>query len=262
MIPKIIHYCWFGKDEKPKLAKKCIASWKKYCPDYQIIEWNEDNYDISSAPLFVRQAIEAQKWAFASDYVRLKVVYEHGGIYLDTDVEMIKNFDVFLHNPAFFGFEYALNSYRIATGLGFGAEKGCSILLEIMKIYEDNAFYDPSGDLDMTWNTTKETSVFLKHGIQLDGSEQIVDDGIHIYPAQYFQPLKNGFIIPCLTSKTVSIHWYASSWWPEGKRRENIKRTCKDYIKHIPNRLGMKILGMERYNRLKRIFGNKSHKAR
>ena len=102
MIPKIIHYCWFGKDEKPKLAKKCIASWKKYCPDYQIIEWNEDNYDISSAPLFVRQAIEAQKWAFASDYVRLKVVYEHGGIYLDCDTFPISKFDDNLLSNDFF----------------------------------------------------------------------------------------------------------------------------------------------------------------
>ena len=93
MIPKVIHYCWFGGNPKPKLAEKCIKSWKKYCPDYEIIEWNEDNFDISAAPLYVRQAYEAKKWAFVTDYVRLEVVYNHGGVYLDTDVELLKSLD-------------------------------------------------------------------------------------------------------------------------------------------------------------------------
>lgn len=104
-IPKVIHYCWFGHDPKPKLAEKCIKSWKKKCPDYKIIEWNEENFDISACPLYVRQAYEAKKWAFVTDYVRLKVVYEHGGIYLDTDVELKKNLDFLLNHKAYFGFE-------------------------------------------------------------------------------------------------------------------------------------------------------------
>ena len=118
MIPKIIHYCWFGYGPKPKLAEKCIRSWKKYCPDYQIIEWNENNFDISACPLYVRQAYEARKWAFVTDYVRLKVIYENGGIYMDTDVELKKNLDNLLPYNAYFGFE---NYWVIATGLGFGA---------------------------------------------------------------------------------------------------------------------------------------------
>ena len=88
MIPKTIHYCWFSCNPKPKLAEKCIKSWKKHCPDYEIIEWNEDNFDLSTAPLYVRQAYEAKKWAFVTDYVRLKLVYDYGGIYMDTDVEL------------------------------------------------------------------------------------------------------------------------------------------------------------------------------
>ena len=105
MIPKIIHYCWFGRNPKPKLAEKCIKSWKKYCPEYEIIEWNEDNYDLSSAPLYVRQAYEAKRWAFVTDYIRLQVIYENGGIYLDTDVELRKSLDPLLVHQAYFGFE-------------------------------------------------------------------------------------------------------------------------------------------------------------
>ena len=129
MIPKIVHYCWFGRGEKPKLAEKCIKSWHRYCPDYKFIEWNEDNYDIALAPVFVQDAVKAKKWAFAVDYIRYQVIYEHGGIYFDTDVEVLKNFDSFRRNKAFFFFLF--NKY-IASGLGFGAEKGTPILQELM----------------------------------------------------------------------------------------------------------------------------------
>lgn len=118
MIPKKIHYCWFGRGEKPKLAKKCIQSWKKYCPDYEIIEWNEDNFDIDQYP-YLRWCYDNKKWAFLSDFARLLVVYQNGGIYFDTDVELIKTPDELLGCNAFFGFE---NDKNIATGLGFGAE--------------------------------------------------------------------------------------------------------------------------------------------
>ena len=130
MIPKIIHYCWFGRNPKPELAVKCIKSWKKRCPDYEIIEWNEDNFDISSCPLYVRQAYEAKKWAFVSDYVRLKVVYDEGGVYLDTDVELKKGLDALLAYDAYFGFE---DGTHVNTGLGFGAVKGAPILKEMMQ---------------------------------------------------------------------------------------------------------------------------------
>ena len=120
-IPKVIHYCWFGHNPKPEQALSCIASWKEKCPDYQIIEWNEDNYDISSAPLYVRQAYQEKKWAFVTDYVRLQVVFENGGIYLDTDVELKKSLNALLGYRAYFGFEDAT---YINTGLGFGAKQG------------------------------------------------------------------------------------------------------------------------------------------
>ena len=125
MIPKLIHYCWFGHNPLPKDAKRCIRSWKKYCPDYVIKEWNEDNFDISQCPQYVRQAYEAKKWAFVSDYVRLKLVHDHGGVYMDTDVELLKPLDRLLSHKAYFGFED--DGLQINTGLGFGAERGESV---------------------------------------------------------------------------------------------------------------------------------------
>lgn len=118
MIPRKIHYCWFGRGEKPRLAQKCIASWKKYCPDYEIIEWNEDNFDVNRNA-YTQMCYKEKKYAFLTDYLRLLIVEEHGGIYFDTDVEAVRSFDELLDNPAFFGFE---NDRFVNTGEGFGAE--------------------------------------------------------------------------------------------------------------------------------------------
>ena len=117
MIPKKIHYCWFGRGEKPKLARKCIESWKRYCPDFEIIEWNEDNFDVTKYA-YSKYCFDNKKWAFLSDFVRLIVIYENGGIYFDTDVEVIKSLDNLLQYEAFYGFE---NEDYVATGLGFGS---------------------------------------------------------------------------------------------------------------------------------------------
>ena len=124
MIPKIIHYCWFGKGEKPKLAQKCIDSWKEHCFDYKIVEWNEDNFDINTNA-YTKMCFEQSKYAFLSDYLRLIVVYKYGGIYFDTDVEVIKSIDNLLDNKAFFGFE---TDKYINTGQGFGAEADAEII--------------------------------------------------------------------------------------------------------------------------------------
>lgn len=265
MIPKVIHYCWFGRGKKPRLAKKCIKSWKKYCPDYQIIEWNEDNYDIASAPLFVRQAIEKEKWAFVSDYARYQVIYQYGGIYLDTDVELIKSLDSLLHNTAYWGFEQN-NSYYIASGLGFGAEKGTLILLDLMKLYENISFILPDGSLDMTPCPTREIEVFSRYGLVSNGKEQHLEGGIHIYPCDYLCACnwQNGFVQK--TENTISIHWYNASWYSADKRKERYKELRKyrmnnilHCIIHIPNRIGMKILGQNRYTELKKLFGKESN---
>lgn len=253
MIPKTIHYCWFGREEKTKLVRKCIRSWKKYCPDYTIIEWNEDNYDITTAPLFVRQAYEEKKWAFVSDYVRYYVVFENGGIYLDTDVQMINNIDFLLANNVFFGiqcFDLQPNS-----GLGFGAVKGHGFIKELMSVYEESTFILPDRKCDLIPCNERDYIAFCGHGFKLCNKEQILDNGVRIYPSDFFCPWINGSPFLKKTRNTVLIHWYAGSWIDD--KHKKIKRFLKyiDYILHTPNRLGIKLLGTERYNRLKKIFG-------
>ena len=258
MIPRIIHYCWFGRNPKHKLEKKCIASWKRFCPDYQIIEWNEDNYDLASAPLFVRQAIQAKKWAFATDYIRLKVVYDYGGIYMDTDVELIKPLDALLENKAYFGLMYLKPNIFIASGLGFGAEKHTRCLIELMSIYESEPFLLSNGEKNMATNTAKETNFFQKYGLMREDREQLLADAIHVYPTEYFNPIHWGEKKPHLTARTVSIHWGTHSWWDNA----NIQRVFgagKTYqivmfILRLPNRIMLMILGREAYENMKKVI--------
>ena len=247
MIPKTIHYCWFGQKEKPELAKKCIASWKTYCPDYTFMEWNEATYDLSSAPLFVKQAMEAKKWAFATDYIRYQVVYEYGGIYLDTDVQVIKNLDPFLRDSAFFGFE-SDNQY-VASGLGFGAEKGAKILRDLMQVYENASFLDANGQCILfPPNTLKEKDVFLSKGVVFNGKEQLLSDGTHIYPKEYFCPLSWQTKILRKSKRTVAIHWYSFSWSSE----EDVRYARIDWFLRSPKRMIRKVIGQERYDQLKK----------
>lgn len=252
MIPKIIHYCWFGRGEKPKLAIKCINSWKKYCPDYRIIEWNEDNYDISAAPLYVRQAYDAKKWAFVTDYVRYQVIYENGGIYLDVDVELIKNLDPFLRDPGFFGFEF-WRQMHIASGLGFGAVQGLYILRELMQIYQSIVFLAPDGSVNDMTNVQKDEGVFLRHGLRLDGTEQYLDGNIHIYPTEYFAPLEYLTGKMNKTKNTASIHWYGFSWGTKAQKRK-FKHDQNNYRIHAPFRLVKKLIGRDRYEKLAKLL--------
>ncbi len=254
MIPKIIHYCWFGGNEKPKLFKKCNKSWKKYCPDYEIIEWNESNFDLSSCPLYVRQAYEAKKWAFVSDYVRLKVVYDNGGIYLDTDVELKKNIDFLLDHKAFFGFE---RGKYIATGLGFGAEKGIEILLEIMQDYEGTPFIKNDGSYDLTTCPARNTKIFLTHGLEQNNSMQILNGDVLILPTVYLCPIDYYSGKLTHSKNTVAIHWFTSSWRNSKYKtalKERKAQKITDFIHkiiHIPNLLLIRLLGQEKYNRIK-----------
>ena len=209
MIPKIIHYCWFGGKPLPAAAQKCIASWKKYCPDYEIRAWTEENYEIASAPLYVRQAYEAKKWAFVSDYVRLRVVYEHGGIYLDTDVELLKNLNPLRGYSAFFGFEDALH---VATGLGFGAESHSQVLANMMLDYQTIPFLLDDGSYDLTACPVRNTDALVRIGLVCRNEFQVLSGNIAVFPTEYFCPRDIHTMEICVTENTYTIHHFAGSW--------------------------------------------------
>lgn len=256
-IPKIIHYCWFGYAPKPYWAEKCINSWKKYCPDYKIIEWNEDNFDISQCPLYVKQAYNAKKWAFVTDYARLKIVYEIGGIYMDTDVELKKNLDDFLNYDAYFGFE---DGVHINTGLGFGAIPESSIIYEMMQEYLDIEFVLSDGSFDNTPCPIRNTNVLLKHGLKQDDSLQMLEDTILILPKIYLCPISYDTGKRLRSSKTVSVHWFSASWKTTQEKKRHKKEVRKrnteryyDYFIHIPNRILKLLLGEHLYEKIKRV---------
>lgn len=258
MIPKIIHYCWFGGNPKPRLFFKCFKSWKKYCKDYEIIEWNEDNFDISSCPLYVQQAYHEKKWAFVTDYVRLKVVYDHGGIYLDTDVELKKKINHLLSYDSFFGFE---DGIHIATGLGFGAVANAYILKELMDDYKSITFIKEDGSYDSLPCPVRNTEVFLKHGLTQNDEMQMLMDNILILPSIYLCPISYNTGEFKKSRKTLSIHWFSASWHSEEQRKkhEETKRKFRkeqriDSIVHMPNRILLKLLGGKKYEKLKKFF--------
>lgn len=243
MIPKTIHYCWFGGNKMPKLAKKCIKSWKKKCPDYEIICWNEKNFDINKCPLYVRQAYENKKWAFVTDYVRLKIIYEQGGIYLDTDVEVLKNFDEFLKYEAFFGIE---DAKYINTGCGFGAVSKNDVVKEIMEQYNTISFIKEDKTFDIIPCTMRNTEIFLKHGFKLNDEFQLIKNNIAIFPSEFFSPINYITKEKKITQNTCSIHWFSASWIPW---KIKIKKRAYEILKNI--------IGKENLRRIKKLNGGR-----
>lgn len=203
MIPKTIHYCWFGRGELSAKAKKCIQSWKKYCPDYEIIEWNEDNFDVHQNE-YTKKVYAEKKYAFLSDYARLKIVYEQGGIYLDVDVELVKSLDDLLENDAYFGFE---TKEFINTGVGFGAKKGSIAVKTLLEEY--NQLLD--GTKNVIGCPKLNTEGVIKLGLERNGQLQKLAD-CTVYPSDYFNPYDDPTGRLNKTKNTYSIHWYAKSW--------------------------------------------------
>lgn len=219
MIPKKIHYCWFGKGDKPKLAYKCIDSWKKYCPDYEIIEWNEDNFDINCCP-YVKEAYESRRFAFVTDYVRLYVMFTQGGIYMDTDVEVTRNLDEFLVHKGFSGFE---SETQIPTGIMAG-EKGFPLFEKLLSYYDGRHFLDKNGNQDTTTNVITITAMLSERGFIPNGKYQVIDE-FALYPRDYFCPLDDSTGVMYDSKNTATIHWFNKSWVPQRLRvRSKITR--------------------------------------
>lgn len=216
-IPKVIHYCWFGRGEKPELALKCIESWKKNLPEYEIIEWNEDNFDIEQN-LYVKQAYENRKFAFVTDYVRLYVLYNHGGIYMDTDVEVLKPLDQFLHHPAFSGFE---NNDNVPTGIMASCKKN-KWIKDLLDEYKDLKFVKDDGSFDLTTNVTRITNLTEnKYGLVKKSSYQELKKAVVFYPYDYFCP-KDWFSGEIkITDNTVTIHHFSGSWHTDKEKKRN-----------------------------------------
>lgn len=217
MIPKIIHYCWFGGNPLPPLALKCIASWKKYLPAYEIKEWNESNFNLDQYR-FAKEALEHKKYAFISDVCRLHALKEEGGIYLDTDVEVLRSLDVFLDKNAFSGFE---NDNFVPTGI-MASEKGSVWATEMLAYYNNRSFVKENGALDTISNTYIITQLMKKKGFKMNNTFQEIEGYVTFYPNDYFCPksYKTGNIE--LTENSYCIHHFAKSWIPFRKKWQNI----------------------------------------
>lgn len=207
MIPKKIHYCWFGNGPKGKKELKCIESWKKFCPEYEIIEWNESNVDLDMMP-FVREAYDAKKYAFVSDVVRLWAIYNNGGIYFDTDVEIIKSFNDLLSYSGFSGFE---TPEYVASGLCIASEKNNQIIKEMFDHYKHLHFINNDGSLNYINCPRINTEILINHGLKRNGQFQIIDN-FAIFPIDYFNPYDDHTGKLNITQNTYSIHWYSKSW--------------------------------------------------
>ena len=236
-LQRLFHGLTTKGNSKPPLVKKCIQSWKKYCPDYEIIEWNESNYDISKN-IYMKQAYEAKKWAFVTDYMRLDIIYEHGGIYLDTDVELIKNIDDLLSNEAFAGIESINeNENNVALGLGFGAEKGHPLIGNMRSCYDELQFLNSDNTYNMVAIPVYITNFLKQLGYENQNKLQKLQ-GITIYPSEYFCPKSWTTGVKRITRHTYSIHHYSASWYDEkrttGKiQPEPIKTMFRAYRKLV-----------------------------
>lgn len=220
MIPKIIHYCWFGRNPLPELAVKCIDSWRRLFPDYEIKEWNEDNFDVDIIT-YTSQAYKAKKYAFVSDYARFWILYHYGGLYFDTDVEVIKPMDDILSKGPFLGCEkkpVKEGIPRVNPGLGIGAFAGCELFKEILDFYSGLFFFDPSGMYNQITVVEYTTKILCRYGLRnVEGIQEVA--GINIYPWEYFSPKDYVTKKIIVTENTYSIHHYTETWKPVWERK-------------------------------------------
>ena len=220
MIPKVIHYCWFGGQSLPQSAERCIKSWQTFLPDYEIKRWDESNFDVNRIP-YTRKAYKAGKYAFVSDYARFWVIYNYGGLYFDTDVEVVKSLDDIIRTGPFMGVEQ-IGREKIAVnpGLGFGAFAGMSALKDLLVMYEEMSFINDHAELSKNNIVEIATRYLIKGGLQ--NTQQIqMCSGFTIYPVDYFCPIDYNTRELCITNNTRTIHHFAESWVPRSTRFKN-----------------------------------------
>lgn len=249
MIPKIIHYCWFGRSPLPELAQRCIASWKKFLPDHEIQEWNEDNFDVNIIP-YTAEAYRQKKYAFVSDYARFWFLYRYGGIYFDTDVEVIRPMDEIINKGNFMGFEqdpdgrntpgrYAPRyCFNVALGLGFGISKEHPFMRKMMNYYKALEFN--GAELNPWFKTivAYTTEALMEEGLQnIRGIQQVGD--ITVYPHEYFAPIDVITGRLHITPNTYTIHHYMGSW-DDGSRKslkDKLRNALPEWVFYLNNRI-------------------------
>ena len=251
MIPKIIHYCWFGRNPLPELAVKCIDSWKKFLPDYEIKEWNEDNFDVNIIP-YTREAYAAKKYAFVSDFARFYILYHHGGLYFDTDVEVIKPIDDIIAKGPFMGCEKKVEpgipSLSVAPGLGLAVIPGMKLYSDLIALYERLHFTDANGKQNLKTVVEYTTELLCQYGLK-NVNELQECAGVWIYPKEWFCPIDYNTKKRKDTSNTRLVHHYAASWVP--------KWTL--FLVWLERQIGKKAL--LRLQRLKRFLCNEPEKG-
>ena len=238
MIPKVIHYCWFGGKPYPKIVKKCINSWKTHCPDYELKLWNEQNYDLRKNR-WLESACSSGKWAFVSDYARLDIVFREGGIYLDTDVELLRNLDDLLQYECFLAIENGPER-SINTGIGFGAIRGHRAIGEMLQEY-DSLEFSESGIRDLLCPPLN-TKPFLSSGYRPGAQEIQFIKGAAILPPDYFDPIDGSLSELHQTENTHGMHWKSGSWETGMTRWKTNFRL---------------LIGLENCRRLKRFYKKK-----
>jgi hypothetical protein len=228
-IPQVIHYCWFGGKPHPKSVRKCIASWRKYLPDYEIKEWNESNFDVNCIP-YTRDAYQKKKFAYVSDYARYWILYQYGGLYFDTDVELIKPLNEIVSNGAFMGIEKDFDCISVNPGLGLGLEAQSRLCGEILKQYADTSYYNEEGREKFGLVVKYTTDALLQSGFELIDKKQVVSN-VTIYPNEYFNPLEDATGRLRITDNTYSIHWYSKTWAEHyGPLRNWLTRRAHRYL--------------------------------
>lgn len=234
-IPKIIHYCWFGGKPLNDLAIKCIASWQKYLPDYEIKRWDESNFDINDCQ-YVKEAYDKGEWAFVSDYARTWILYNEGGVYFDTDVEVIKDIRELINRGPYLGVERIIKNMGMGVnaGLGMATGLGDEIIGELLEQYRDVSFMEEYNDLDNNTIVIKLSRILQKYGLKNTEDIQKVGN-FYIYPIEYFNPLNDATGKLNINDNTYSIHWYSGSWLDEEhiKVKNNRYKYCEKYGEYI-----------------------------